>query len=151
MAIEKPRFYSRTNLPPSVGFTPKGESLTEQSHKDQCDINKIIDRFKTTGSLRHVNAMDGVFDEKLELTGLDYKQAVDIAMNAEKAFGKLPSGIRNRFDNDPGKLLDFVNNPENIEEGRELGLIAPAPSAPAPAPQEPVPAPQEPSPASNPE
>ena len=33
-----------------------------------------------------------------------------------------PSKARTKFDNDPGKFLDFVQNPDNELEFYELGL-----------------------------
>jgi phage internal scaffolding protein len=50
---------------------------------------------------------------------------------AQDEFMLLDAHIRARFDNDPGKLLDFVSNPDNRAEAIELGLM----KAPADAPQ----------------
>ena len=38
-------------------------------------------------------------------------------------FDNLPSDVRNRFNNNPAQLLDFVADPENKEEAIELGLL----------------------------
>jgi hypothetical protein len=35
----------------------------------------------------------------------------------------LPANIRSRFDNDPAKLIDFMENPANREEAESLGLV----------------------------
>jgi len=32
--------------------------------------------------------------------------------------------IRERFNNDPGKLLKFIDDPKNLEEGRKLGIFS---------------------------
>ena len=42
---------------------------------------------------------------------------------------EIPAIIRKRFDNDPYQFLEFMENPENIEEARQLGL-APMPEEP---------------------
>ena len=37
-------------------------------------------------------------------------------------FEELPSSIRTKFENDPAKFLDFVQDKENLTEMQELGL-----------------------------
>lgn len=114
---------------------------TEQSHKDKCDINKIIERFDRDGILTHVNAMDGIPDNILNLTGADFKTAMDTYLNANQAFQKLDIKVRNRFENNPEKLLNFVNNinQDNYQEAKSLGLTGVIEAfEPKPAPVEPV-------------
>lgn len=94
--------------------------FTEQAHKDICDINKIIARFDKQGVLTHVNKFEAQFGD---MTGGDYKSMSDQVINAKYMFDQLPSIIRNEFDNDPGKLLEFMENPENRDRAIEIGLI----------------------------
>ena len=47
---------------------------------------------------------------------------MQIVATANSMFQDLPSSIRNQFQNDPGQFLDFVQDPENLEEMREMGL-----------------------------
>jgi len=35
----------------------------------------------------------------------------------------IPSDIRKKFDNDPGKFYEFVSNPDNKEELKQMGFI----------------------------
>lgn len=100
------------------------KTLTEQHHAKMCDINNIIKKYGKDMVMQNVDIMDG---ELNNITGLDYKTAMDIVANAQSGFEAMPSEIRNKFDNDPSKLLDFVQNPANVEEARNLGLVAPAP------------------------
>jgi len=44
-------------------------------------------------------------------------------------FEELPSTIRAQFENNPEKFLEFVQNPDNLDKMRELGL-AKAPQSP---------------------
>jgi phage internal scaffolding protein len=37
----------------------------------------------------------------------------------------LPAQIRSRFDNDPAKLIDFLENEQNHDEAIKLGLVNP--------------------------
>ena len=36
----------------------------------------------------------------------------------------LPAQIRSRFENDPAKLIDFLDNSENLDEAIKLGLVS---------------------------
>ena len=94
--------------------------FTEQSHKNQCDINKIIDKYDKTGIIKHVSSFEGKFGD---LTGVDFKMMQDKVANARSMFQELPSNIRKEFDNDPGRLLEFMENPDNRKKAEELGIV----------------------------
>lgn len=93
---------------------------TEQAHKDQTDINKIIDRFDKEGLIKGVQKFEGKFGD---FTGIDFKTMQDQVAGAKSQFEALPSEIRARFENQPYKLLEFMDDPNNREEAIELGLI----------------------------
>lgn len=107
-------------------------SLTIQSAKDECDINLIVDRAK-----RGISpvAYDGVpqFGDFSEVG--TYQEALDQVIRAQEAFGELPSRVRERFDNEPAKLLAFLANPANREEAISLGLVE-APQVPQESPKD---------------
>lgn len=46
-------------------------------------------------------------------------------LEAAKIFDSLPARVRQRVNNDPAELIDFVANPDNDDELRELGLKNP--------------------------
>lgn len=94
--------------------------VTEQAHKDQCDINKIVARFDKTGLITHMSKIEGKFGD---LSGADFTKMSQQVANARSMFEDLPSNIRARFENDPGKLLEFFEEPKNRDEAIELGLI----------------------------
>lgn len=115
---------------PSITFD-HSKGLTKQSFKDECDINKILARFQKTGALSHYMASGPQYGEITQATLSD---AMNIVATANTMFEELPSSIRDRFKNDPGEFLDFVQDPKNAEEMAELGLRK---SSPQKAPQEP--------------
>lgn len=99
-----------------------GPSLTQQSQREDADINTIVKRFGLTGTLpQNVRVPEyGDFD------GInDYHTAMNAVTAAQSAFNQLPAGIRARFDNDPAKFHDYAVNPENIDGLREMGLAKP--------------------------
>jgi len=109
-------------------------SMTKQSFKAECDVNNIIKAFKQTGMISHINekAAAGMYLDLPE--GLELQEALNTVAAAEAAFMSLPSKIRDRFANDPGQFLNFLHDPKNEAEARELGLLNPLPSTPPPPP-----------------
>lgn len=101
---------------------PAHEGRTKQSFKDECDINTIMRRYQQTGTLEHVQRREAQY---ADCTGRDYQTAMELIANARSAFEELPAAVRDRFDNDPAELLDFVRDPDNAEEAAELGLLSP--------------------------
>lgn len=119
---------------------PVGErTRTKQSFKDECDINKIVNRFRKTGQLTHVTGGEpiyGDFSKSVEL-----QEAIERVEAAWTGFMNLDAHIRKAADNDPVKLLEMLADEDQAyalqEAGMELGL-APREvrgEEPAPAPQ----------------
>jgi len=100
-------------------FIP-GSSKTQQQFKDQCDVNKIMAKYQTTGQFLHLSGKQGVFADVSQIT--DYNQMHQKILDAKNMFGALPSNIRLRFGNDPAQLLAFMQDPQNLEEGIKLGI-----------------------------
>ena len=96
------------------------KSLTKQSFTDECDINKIMARFEKTGVIEHANEHQGQYGD---FTVSDYHSALNAVIAAQDSFNSLPAKIRARFKNDPSEFLDFVNNPDNVQELRDMGLL----------------------------
>lgn len=125
----------------SVGVDFTGDpGLTKQAHKDECDIDKIVNKYERTGVVTHLSRSRAEYGFA---TSLDLSEAIQILDKATEMFEELPSQLRAEFNNDPGKLLDFIQNPENEERAIEIGLIervepAPAPEPPSETPSEAV-------------
>jgi len=110
---------------------PVGPSLTRQAEAASCDINTILAKYAKTGLLEHVNRFQGDYADVSPFP--DFHTAQNMVLRAHDAFSSLPSGLRNHFDNDPGKFMDFVNDPKNSEEMVKMGLKSSdsLPSSPA--------------------
>lgn len=93
--------------------------MTKQSFKNECDINRIMEKFQKTGTINHFAKHAPNYGET---TQMQLQDALNIVADANTMFEELPSSIRKRFNNDPGQFLDFVQNPKNAEEAFELGL-----------------------------
>lgn len=108
--------------------------MTKQSHTDECNINLIMKRFERTGVLEHVTTYSPQWGD-FSNTPSSYSEAINQVQAANEMFLSLPSALRARFNNDAGAYIDFVQNPDNLEELRELGLTKLKASPPTEAPK----------------
>ena len=129
--------FDRTSVPTVV----EGASLTKQSFRDECDINKLMSKYQKQGVISHVNVRPPQYGDFTNI--VEYDAALRMVAAAQAAFAALPSAVRSRFDNDPAGFLDFVQNPDTPEqELRDLGLLKPGEGRDGkPLPVEPVVAP----------
>ena len=97
---------------------------TKQAFKQECDINHIMKKFKKVAGVEFLNKYQGYvggqFGDFTEV--VDYRTALDQINRSKAVFDALPSVLRKRFDNDPAKFLDFVQDPNNSKELVEMGL-----------------------------
>lgn len=98
--------------------TVKREVRTQQSFKDQCDVNKIIDRHQINVANSHIQ--DFPPEAYGELTGVDLLTAHNHIERAHTIFNALPSEVRNEFDNNALKFAMFASDPENVNRLPEL-------------------------------
>ena len=99
-----------------------GESLTEQSHKKSCDINNII----TAATANPMLLVDPAPDRKVFRdfsSGDDYLELQNKLCEAISMFYDLPAELRDHFEHDPSKVIDFVSDPDNAMEAHQIGLI----------------------------
>ena len=107
---------------PMVDEIVFGESKTEQSHKDSCDINLIVaGALHNPAQLLDKSLKPDVFADFSE--SLSFTDMANKVCEAKSAFEDLPSDVRSRFKNDPSRLIDFVSDPSNTLEAHELGLL----------------------------
>ena len=118
--LRTPYNYDVDKVSDETGLVCSDPSLAQQNFKDESDINYIVRQFGLTGQLpgQTISPQYGDF------TGvLDYHSAVNAVLAAQDEFMELPAQMRARFDNDPAKLIDFLQNEENREEAIKLGLV----------------------------
>jgi len=110
--------------------------VVDQTGKEQADINFIMRRIQKTGQLADLIAQ-GMQSQNGMMYGdftdaPTFQEAMNITLHARDQFSRLDAHIRNRFDNDPAKFLDFVHDPKNAEEMLNMGLRKPKPPEPEP-------------------
>lgn len=114
--MEKPRIESERVQTDFTGV----DSLTKQSHKDECDVNKIVKRFTRTGLLTHLNPAKPNYGFA---PSLDYQQALDLIRETEDGFYSIPADIRKEFGSDPQTFLEALQAPNAEERLKGLGLL----------------------------
>ncbi len=95
------------------------KTRTKQAMKEECDINMIMAKYQKTGAVTHVNEHGADYGFA---SGLSFQESMNLVIKAQNMFEELPSSIREKFANSPGRFLDFVQDPENADELVELGL-----------------------------
>jgi len=127
--------------------TSSGVSRTKQSFKDECDINRIVARFRKTGDPFLLNPA-GIAPTYADLPDVDsFHDSMNRVLAAEDAFAALPSKVRDRYRNDPGVFLAALADPSQVDfltaEGifeKTRGEAPPKPpeGAAAPSPEPPT-------------
>lgn len=95
-------------------------SMTEQSHKDSCDIVLIMNKAQKTGMVQHLAKNQGQYMDLASRP--DYHEAMNIIAEAKSTFETIPPKIREKFHNDPSEFLEFIQDKENRAEMLELGF-----------------------------
>lgn len=117
------------------GVTFEKPTMTQSQFAEESDINNIVAKYQDTGILpqgdpSNVPMFGDFSDRKLR----SYQSAVNFVQDVLDRFNELPSQVRERVGNTPSGLINFLRNPDNLEEAIRLGLVNP----PA-KPEEPVP------------
>lgn len=100
---------------------PEPHKRAKQEFKDECDINYIMDSYKSVGTINGVAMKQGVY---ADLSGIgDLHEIMNQVKSAEVGFMSLSSKVRKRFANDPINLIEFLKDPNNKEEAIALGLV----------------------------
>lgn len=106
------------------------ESLTHQEFAEESDINVIIDRFGIGEN--PIEAQEWVTNVDIADAPNTYMDVMNQLNQARDQFMSLPAKVRSQFDNDPGRFVDFVSDPNNGDELVRLGLATVRPVEPAP-------------------
>ncbi|AZL82833.1 internal scaffolding protein [Apis mellifera associated microvirus 14] len=121
--------YSMEAVSEETGLTCPEDSRTKQEFKDEADINKIVERFGLTGELPQNLRMPISGD----FTGLgDYHEAMNLVLQAQEEFDKLPAKVRERFGNDAGAFIAWAEREDNLEEAKLLGIAREEKAKPQP-------------------
>jgi len=117
------RFVSAYSPKHRVSLSLPGDGGAKQSFKDECDINVLMRRYQQTGILDGRDPAQARYMDVSDWQMYDFQTAQNFVASATSQFYELPSSIRARFDNDPGALISFMDDPRNAQEAISLGLM----------------------------
>lgn len=114
--------YKKDQLKGSVDLsaTKADPDRTKQSFVAQCDINHIMERAKKGASLSHLANFGGQYGDFSNWDEHTYENMLNDLSRANTIFADLPAELRNEFDNNVGKFMGFVNDPENKDRLEEI-------------------------------
>lgn len=98
----------------------EGESKTQTQFGEDHKTDVMIKKFLKTG---RISVQNGPLMAGMD--GASYHENMNRLVDIEQAFMKVPSEIRDKFQNDPGHFMDFVNDEKNYDECVKLGILEP--------------------------
>lgn len=121
-------FWSAYDLPPSPGYESDLPSLTIQSARDEADINAIMARYAKTGVISPdvISRRAGVFADVGKFG--DYGTLLDAVCSVQEEFDALNPEIREKFNNSPEELINWLQDSDNYDEAVRYGLVVKHPS-----------------------
>lgn len=121
---------------PRVDFS-NSPSMTRQEFASEANVNNLLKRYATTGAFYDPLTMVKANRRPLfgDFTNFkDFTAAQNAIIEAHEAFDALPVEIREKFNYDPAKLIEWLADDANREEAIKLGLIEKAAAAATPEP-----------------
>lgn len=120
MFKEQFSYDKRANSRANSSEQPEGkeEARTVQHYKDDADINVIIKRFGA--GAKATPAPAGFYTVDREM---DYQRSLEHIDAGRAAFMTVPAELRARFDNNPGRFIEYMRDEKNHEEARRFGIL----------------------------
>lgn len=111
---------TRANGTKRVYTVNEEPSKTDQSFKDEVNVNNIISKFNKTGQISHLAKKQGMYADLSTIE--DLHTSLTQVVQAQEAFDSLPAELRRRFGNSPVEMVNFLQDPANDQEAVKLGL-----------------------------
>lgn len=115
------------------------ESRTQQQFAEDADINIIVHRFGVANEPLPPMPTDPRYYGEVE-DSTDLGDMLRRVHDAKTRFNDLPSRLRNKFNNSPAQLWQWIHDEENADEAVKLGLLKRR--EPEATPPEPTPTPE---------
>jgi len=117
------KFFTKLNPPKGSQIDQAGQkSRTRQSEKDNCDINKIMERFNRSGKLPTMQSAPPRYGDAI---APDYATSLNIVKDAQSRFMSLSAAARKHFDHNPQRFLEALqdSSKENQQKLLKLGIL----------------------------
>ncbi len=121
-AVKDGRAFKRKSGSRRVTSDSGGESVTKQCFKEKCDIIRIVQRSRRTGTYDHMmkeeaRAVFGDFTERGDVM-VTHAEACEV----KSSFARLAPKVRDRFKT-PMVLLKWLASDDNWPEAVKLGIL----------------------------
>lgn len=107
-----------------VMFVDDTPSMTRQEFAKECDINVLMAHYEKNAVMPPVNGREPAYFDASTVP--DFREALDIAREAQDAFMRVPAATRKELDNDVHRFVEYAQDPANLEQMRKWGLAEPA-------------------------
>lgn len=120
-----PKFFTKYDADhPRGDFSSDMPSMTEQHHKQRCDLEYIVSRLSAGIPVEQLGiAEHPVFYDDVSRLQRTREELENLVASVRSNFESLPSELRIRFENSPEKYFDFVTDPNNRDEAIKMGVI----------------------------
>ncbi len=98
---------------PLKQVTKYPDGRTKQSFRDECDINKIMQRAARSGTISHLEKYEGVY---ADFSDFDFHEHTRKLTQGREVFDALPAEVRREFSQSPADFFEYVNDPKNIND-----------------------------------
>lgn len=112
--------YDTNHASDSSALICDDELITQQHLTEATDINRMVAQYGKTGEVTQTTRQP-LPAEFHEIT--DYHTALNAVKAGDEAFMTLSANVRERFQNDTGQYLAFLEDEKNFDEAVELGLV----------------------------
>ncbi len=92
------------------------DGRTKQCFKDDCDIDKIMQRFEQTGTISHLEKFQGVY---ADFSDFDFQEQQNKLARGGEIFDALPAELRREFGQSAEAFFRYVNDPANAKDLRK--------------------------------
>lgn len=134
--IRTPYNYDREAVTRATGLDcSNSKDRTQQNFKEECDINTLVERF----GIGYKMPEGLVAPQYGDFSNIgSFHEALNQIAAARETFEALPANVRDRFQNDPGRFVDFAIDSKNAKELVDMGLAIKRPEAPEEKPATPL-------------
>lgn len=112
--------YDTNHASDSSALICNDELITQQHFLESTDINRIVAQYGRTGEATQTTRQPLPADF-YNIT--DYHTALNAVKAGDEAFMTLSATVRERFQNDTGQYLAFLEDEKNRDEAVALGLL----------------------------
>lgn len=106
------------------------KSVAVQDKRDSCDVNRIVKKVIDSNGNVNVSALPGLVREGRYgdfRNAVDFQECSNRVIRMNNAFMTLDPHVRLKFDNDPAKMLDYLDSIngdlDKEDEAVKMGLL----------------------------